>query len=144
MTIKYISNHWATGGVRRLNTKTGRSHRSLKYSWGEAPDKGWAYRLGFKWYFHYQHNDQWYFQNKNIIIPTKDGPDLKGKFKHDFNLEKAGDRHRKFTIKRGDDVVFQLTYKYKGYWASRFDPTYDFIDASNDDPFLHLIDWGDE
>lgn len=140
MAIKYISYHWAVGGVRRLNTNTGRSHRSWKHSWEDAPDKGWAIRLGFKWFYHYEHENQWFFQHKarlfqktKSIIPI--GED------HHFSIGRVGKRHRKLTIKQGSDVVFQVTYKFKGYWTSRFDPTYDIWDAEADDPFLNFIDW---
>ena len=136
MAIKYISNHWAKGGVRRLDTKTGRSHRTLKYSWEDAPDLGWAIKLGFKWYFHYQHNNQWFFQHQNTVIPNDDD--------HSFSVEQVSKRRRQLTITQDGNTVFRVTYKFKGYWVSRFDPTYDFMDASSDDPLLDLIDWGDE
>lgn len=134
MAIKFISYNWAIGGVRRLNTDTGCSSRSFKYSWSQAPDKGWAWKICGKWFYSYEYNGEWYLQHKKMIFEQNG--------KYDFKVTQLNKRTRKLTIFEQSHLIFEFKYRFKGYWFSKIDPTYDYLDAESDDPFLLLINSG--
>lgn len=131
MTIKYIDYQWAIGGVRKLNTESGRSRRSFKYKWLATPDKGSAWRQDLKWFYWYEQDGQVHLQHKKKIWKVDEN--------HQFYVRQVNTRYREFKVVRSGIEVFKLKYKVKGYWQSQFDPTYDGLDAENDDFFLNFI-----
>ena len=131
MTIKYLSCQWLIGGIRRLNTKTGHSRRCFKFKWLETPDKGSAWRQGLKWFYWYEEDGLLHLQHKKNIWKV-DGS-------HQFHIRQVSKRYREFKVMNLNNEVFRFKYKVKGYWISQFDPTYDSIDAENDDFFLNFI-----
>lgn len=131
MAIKYLNSHWFVGGVSRLSTSTGKSYRSIKYRWPEAPDKGSAWRQGFKRFYQYESQGIRCLQYKKNIWPNDTD--------HKFQVRQLNRRYRQFRVEYKGGELFKLKYKVKGYWFAQFDPTYDALDAESDDFFLVLL-----
>lgn len=117
-----------------LDESTAKFHR--KFAALSSPKRytGWAYKSNRKWFAVYREDDMLQFRCEEWICAIDEY--------HSCQLIRRSGQNL-FLLKVENKIVFQHEYESRD-WAKRGDPTYDQIDAEDDDFFLWLFRlWGD-
>lgn len=117
-----------------LSEDTGEFRRKFLLGRATSKKNGWAYKSNGKWFAVYRNDDALMFQCDEWVCKVGDLYQCK----LTRELGKSV-----FILSSGDSVVFRHEYKASS-WVKKFDPTYDELDAENDDFLLWLYHlWGD-
>lgn len=130
---KLLQHFWYIGGVRKLDTETGRVSRVF-FANRDNTEFGSVFKQNGQWFAFYGDEESLILQHKNNIWRVNSN--------HSVSLTE--NQINKFEIYKLKKLVFSVEYERSWFLPQFINPTYDAIDAEADDFFLYITNMWDQ